>query len=235
MVPLLVQRVVGTKVSEETRELAASVGVRISVLYSLIIGVMVANIASEYSDDVRRTYAEAVEIVRTDETLRSLDTAQAQAARHALRAYVQSLIEEEWGQLHDGNFDPVTRGMFRNFQQVVHALKSEARDASGVYDLVQEHVSQLSEYRAHRFLVSNARGTSFIWLLGIVGFTALLVQFGFYSRSRSAYFLVSIFSIMQATVFFVALVASSPFSEPGAISPQPLAQAIEFMDEYIHH
>lgn len=174
--------------------------------------------------------AEATELARTDAALRLFESEQAESVRGKLHEYVRSIIANEWPQLGSGVPDAETGSRIRELKLLALSLEAPESEANPLVGEVHERVIEIGEFRARRFLAAETEGMGYFWLLGFVGFTALLIQFGYYGNSGPGNLIVGVFCTMQATVFYIALVASKPFADPGAISSAMLVHSIELRE-----
>jgi hypothetical protein len=174
--------------------------------------------------------AESAEVARVESALQMLDSAQARRVREKLRRYVERVIENEWPRLAKGLPDGEANVFMRRLHFSILDLESNGSTERHIVEEVRESVERLRELRVQRILSAEAKSLEFFWLLGFVGFTALLIQFGYFERSRPGDFIIAVFCIMQATVFYVALMTSNPFARPGAISPALFEHAIDLRE-----
>ncbi len=215
--------------SRETRDVVMLGTGMLSVLASLVLGLLIATAKSSYDtkDTNMRTFA--TDIIALDETLLQYGEG-ALDARRSLRDYADKLLHDVW---LNGNPSPYLVGNPEGFrllertQQEIRALKATNDDQRR---LVDEALTASAGLLRQRWLLMEQSGPSVrnaVIAILVSWIAAIFVSFGMSApRNLTVYAAFLICSLAMGSAFFLILELDRPFEGLLRISARPVENAV---------
>jgi hypothetical protein len=209
--------------TEDDREHAVSLMQVVAAYIGILIafaGVQVWQQFAEAQNTVHREAASAAELYRAlatygPETLR---------ARQELRAYVDSIVKDEWPLLAQGKSSPRTDvSLFRLYDGMGAIRPKDERDST-IYSEAFSNLNELVGLRRDRLIHSESGMPVILWIVGLAGSVLIVAYAATFKPSRSNVMMISGISLALGLVFLFILIVDRPFIGAFSVSSNELAQ-----------
>jgi hypothetical protein len=222
--------------SAEERE----VGINLMQVVAAYIGIMIAFagvvVWQDFGDAqtaVHEETAAAAQLYRNLETYGD----ETVAARQDLRAYVRSIVADEWPQLREGKASDKTEAtLFRLFQAIGEIRPKDNRD-SAIYQAAFSNLNDLVIYRRDRLEHSQSGIPILLWITGLVGSLFVVAYASVFTPSRLNVIMISGVSITLGLVFLFILTVDRPFKGEFSVSSRELSDLsakFDMLDRMAH-
>jgi hypothetical protein len=218
--------------SPETRDVVRLGTGMLSVLASLVLGLLIATAKSSFdtTDTALRTYA--ADMILLDETLRDYGDA-AVVPRRSLREYATLLLDHTWGPNPRGAYlveDRAAGDMMEHVREEIRALKPVDEGQKWLQDqALQVHASLLRQ----RWLLLERSGPSVrptVIVILSAWIAAIFASFGLNApRNRVVVGAFFICAVAIGSAIFLVLQLDSPFQGLLRISDEPFLTALSHM------
>jgi hypothetical protein len=148
----------------------------------------------------------------------------ADPVRGELRAYVGSILRDEWPLLKDGQGSLATEAALgRLFQEFGKIRPQDDRD-SAIYAEAFSKLNDMVVLRRDRIITSRGGMPFILWIVGLVGSTLTISYASAFSRTRFNLMMISGTSIAIGLVFLFILSVDHPFQGAFSVDASDLAQ-----------
>jgi hypothetical protein len=224
------------KPSAEERE----VGINLMQVVAAYIGIMIAFagvvVWQDFGDAqnaVHEETAAAAQLYRNLETYGD----ETVAARQDLRAYVKSIVDDEWPRLREGAAsDKTDVALFRLFQAIGQIRPTDSRDST-IYEAAFSNLNDLVTYRRDRLEHSQSGIPILLWITGLVGSLFVVAYASVFTPSRLNVIMISGVSITLGLVFLFILTVDRPFKGEFSVSSRELSDLsvkFDLLDRMAH-
>ena len=196
--------------TDEEKEIAINLMQVVAAYIGILLAFAAVVVWQDFDDAKIAAHQEASTAA---ELYRDLTTygPEALAARQHVRAYVGSVINDEWPSLREGKSSRSTEAALgRLFSEIGKIRPNDGRD-SAIY---QESFSKLNELvviRRDRIIASQTNIPLIFWLVGLAGSILTIAYASAFSRSRYNLMMISGTSMMLGMVFIFILTVDKPF------------------------
>lgn len=201
--------------SEDDREHAVSLMQVVAAYIGILIafaGVQVWQDFSDAQNDVHREASTAAELYRDLNTYGP----ETQPQKQALRAYMTSIVRDEWPLLSDGKPSPRTEvALFQLFQAIGKVRPRDDRDST-IYAEAFSNLNDLVGLRRDRLIHSESGMPIILWVVGLVGSVLIVSYAATFRPSRTNVMMISGISLALGLVFLFILIVDRPYK--GAFS-----------------
>ncbi len=225
----LVSRFTSTEVRAAHNDRAGFILAVIGVIYAVLLAFVAIGVWERFQEAESRTYEEAAAIATVYRDSSSFP--QGGQIRATLRAYLHSIIDEEWPHMHKGEKS-------HESDALLEAVEREVRDLPVNSMRLQNIHAQMLAAKATALVNRQARLTmDFIGINGVmwgvliagayltVGFTYL---FGF-EREIMQQLMIGGLSLMIGLVLFLVLSLDYPYRGSIAVQPEAFRSLIEHL------
>jgi hypothetical protein len=215
--------------SKETRDVVMLGTGMLSVLASLVLGLLIATAKNSYDTKDTNMRSFATDIISLDETLRQYGDG-ALAARRALREYTTTLLRDVWPEESANPYlvgSPKALTFLERTQEEIRALKVANDDQRR---LVDQAFSSSTALLRQRWLLLEEGGPSVhatVTVILVCWITAIFVSFGMRApRNPTVYTAFLLCSLAMGSAFFLIIELDRPFEGLLRISSRPVASAV---------
>ncbi len=198
---------------------------------TLIFGLLAGFIAG----DVWHRNTEAVQVVRTEGdallTLKYLIPASdpnAARLQDLIRGYAQSVLDEEWPRMADGDSAPATEAALDSLLAAIVAAPPSQNGASAIERARIDTVLKVRTMRSNRLALAGDRTDEVKWatllILGLVAQLAIAIVHLETPRPQIA--ALAIFSSSAVIALGLVAIQERPFVPPLELSPAPLQEVV---------
>ncbi len=201
--------------SEEDREHAVSLMQVVAAYIGILIafaGVQVWQDFSDAQNGVHREAAAAAELYRDLNTY-GIET---QPQKAALRAYMESIVRDEWPLLAEGKGSPRTEiALSRLFHRMGEIRPKDDRDST-IYAEAFSNLNDLVGLRRDRLIHSTSGMPMILWIVGLVGSVLIVAYTSTFKPSPTNVLMISGISLALGLIFLFILIVDRPYK--GAFS-----------------
>jgi len=145
------------------------------------------------------------------------------AARAQLRAYTNSIVNDEWPLLANGRTsDKTDVALFKLFDSIGKVRPKDGRDTA-IYAELFHNLNELVELRRDRLIHSDSGMPVILWIVGLVGSILIVAYTATFPRSRTNALMIGGISIALGLVFLFILIVDRPFMGSFSVSNAELA------------
>jgi hypothetical protein len=223
--------------SDEEKEVA----INLMQVVAAYIGIMIAfagvTVWQDFNDAetaVHEEAAAAAELYRDltaygDETL---------AARSDLRAYVTSVVNDEWPLLRHEQASGATEvHLAKLFASMANIRPKDNRDST-IYAESFTNLNDLVGFRRDRLAHSHSGIPIMLWITGLVGSLFVVAYASVFTPSRLNIIMIAGISITIGLLFLFVLTVDRPFKGEFSVSNRQLAELpakFDMLDRLAHH
>jgi Protein of unknown function (DUF4239) len=144
-------------------------------------------------------------------------------ARSGLRAYVGSIVNDEWPLLADGQASPRTEvRLFGVFAAIGKLHPKDYRD-SAIYTEMISNLNDLVSLRRDRLIHSESGMPVILWVVGLFGSVLIVAYTATFPISRTNVLMISGISLALGLMFLFILVVDRPFMGGFSVTSHELA------------
>jgi len=218
-----VQLLCGLKPTREEEEVAINLMQVVAAYIGIMLafsGVVVWQNFADAQTAVHQEAASAAELYR-DMTTYGSETV---AARQDLRAYVGSILKDEWPRLQTGESSASTETALANLFETFGKIRPRDGRDSAIY---QESFSKLNELvvlRRNRLIASRSGIPAIFWIVGLIGSTLTVAYASAFSRTRYNMVMIAGTSMTLGLIFLFILTVNKPFKGQFSAANDDLVQ-----------
>lgn len=209
------RKVLRLQSSDDDRDHAVSLMQVVAAYIGILIafaGVQVWQDFSDAQNGVHREAAAAAELYRDLNTYGPAT----QPQKQALRAYMASVVNDEWPLLADGQSSPRTElALFHLFHGMGDIRPADNRDTT-IYAQAFSNLNDLVGLRRDRLIHSASGMPIILWVVGLVGSVLIVAYTSTFKPSRTNAMMISGISLALGLVFLFILIVDRPYK--GAFS-----------------
>jgi len=215
------------EVPQESRELGAQVALRVSVLYSVILGMVFADVQNSYNDVRLNVQREATELIGVFTMLELLSSREARDLQSGILEYVHEVVNVEWPTLGSTEISLAPGKLLAEIHLKVIELPRHDASSDSVRESVLAGIEEVKRLHRSQVVASLNRVPYLFWWVVVIGFVVIGALFMVFRPTMLNMVLVSAFSAMTGIVLFFIFAMSNPFSGPARIEPTPFGIFID--------
>jgi hypothetical protein len=216
------RRVLRLQSTEDDREHAVSLMQVVAAYIGILIAFAGVQVWQDFSDaqgDVHREAATAAELYRDLNTYGP----ETQEQKQALRAYVVSVVRDEWPLLAKGEPSPRTEvALFRLFHDMGKMRPKDDRDST-IFAEAFSNLNDLVGLRRDRLIHSRSGMPLILWIVGLVGSVLIVSYAATFKPSRTNVMMISGISLALGLVFLFILIVDRPYKGAFSVDNSELA------------
>ena len=149
---------------------------------------------------------------------------EADPARGDLRAYVGSILKDEWPLLREGNGSQTTEAALGKLFQTFGNIRPQDNRDSAIYAEALSKLNEMVVLRRDRIIASRAGIPLILWIVGLVGSTLTISYASAFASTRFNMVMVSGTSIAIGLVFLFILTVDHPFKGSFSVESRDLSE-----------
>lgn len=196
----------------------------VAVLFALLTGFLANDVSERSRLAVRAIQTEAGEL-RNVHTLSVASASDMRAIRSALKAYVKSVVDDEWPAMDKGVSSPNTLMAYDNLLREV-SIPSIAKDSgAAVHNAMLSTMVRVGTARSDRLALSTDHTSDLKWLIVLILGVMTQIAIAIVHLDKPRAFIGSLTVFSTAAVIALGTIALQEYPFDGAfrISPAPIA------------
>lgn len=196
--------------TEDDTEHAVSLMQVVAAYIGILIafaGVQVWQDFSDAQNSAHREAASAAELYRDLATYGS-DTVE---ARDELKAYVASIVKDEWPLLARGKGSSRTDLALFNLYEAMGRIRPKDNRDSTIYGTAFSNLNALVGLRRDRIIHSESEMPEILWIVGLVGSVLIVAYTATFRPTRTNVMMISGISLALGLMFLFILIVDRPY------------------------
>jgi hypothetical protein len=217
------RRLLGLHSTEDDREHAVSLMQVVAAYIGILIAFAGVQVWQDFSDAENAVHKEAAS---ASELYRDLATygPETMPARSGLRAYIGSVVKDEWPLLPEGKSSIRTDVMlFRLFEAIGKIRPKDSRDGT-IYTEAFSNLNDLVGLRRDRLIHSESGMPLILWIVGLGGSVLIVAYTATFKPSRTNLMMISGISLALGLVFLFILIVDRPYMGEFSVSSHELSE-----------
>lgn len=215
------RKALGLKATEDQTEHAVSLMQVVAAYIGILIafaGVQVWQDFSDAQNDLHHEAAEAAQLYRDLSTYGP----EAVEARSAVRAYIESVVTDEWALLQQGRGSDKTEvALYRLFDAIGRIRPQDNRD-SAIFSEAFDKLNDLVGLRRDRLIHSNSSMPLILWIVGLVGSVLIVSYTSTFRPNRMNVMMIAGISLALGLMFLFILIVDRPYQGSFRVSDAEL-------------
>lgn len=218
-----VRAVFRLRTTEEETDIAINMMQVVAAYIGILLAFAAVEVWQDFADAQTAVHQEAA---TGSELYRDLATfgPATSSARLQLRAYVASVVHDEWPQLGEGRPSDLTEAaLAKLFQEFGNIRPRDDRD-SAIYSEAFSKLNDLVVLRRNRLIDSRGGIPTILWLVGFIGSVLTLSYASAFASGRLNLLMISGISLTMGLVFLFILTVNKPFKGPVSVDSSEMSQ-----------
>jgi hypothetical protein len=225
----LVRRRVPLSVLETHHEVAGFIIGVLGATYAVLLAFVVVAVWDEFGEAKATVSMEANQLIDLSRMAQGFPSPSQQRIQEVLRAYAQSVVDDEWETMSRGQASPKTQAAMDELWQLFREVEPQTNRENALYAESLGRLNQLSDSRRVRV---HASGDDIPTIIQILlwggGFIIIAFTYFFGVKSiRSQALMTAALAGEVAFILFLVVALDNPFHGYLRLSPDPMRHAIE--------
>ncbi|MEK7886173.1 hypothetical protein AAB992_03555 [Burkholderia contaminans] len=215
----------------EQRAMAITMVSVITTINSLLIAFSAISVWDAYNGAEHTVEAEATAAGELSRDLAAFGDPVADAARDALRAYLDDVVRDEWPKMQQqASADAQAAARFDRLFDLANRIEPRSERQRVLLGEVLARANEMAKHREQRLLTLDAAMPVTLW--GVVVLTSVLSFLLLYllPGTRFHIALVTSWALTLGLAFFFVLAVDRPFAGEVSVKPEPLRAIVAAMD-----
>ena len=215
--------------SDDEVETAVSLMQVVAAYIGILIAFAGVQVWQDFSDTENAVHEEAASAAQLYRDLGTYGPETGEA-RADLRAYVSSIVRDEWPLLAQGQSSLATENaLFELFDSVGRLEPVSQRDGA-IYNEIFSKLNDLVELRRDRLMHSTSGMPAILWVVGLLGSVLIVAYASTFPPTRTHKMMIAGISVALGLVFLFILIVDRPFMGQYQVGNDELAGLAEKFD-----
>lgn len=225
----LVRRRVPLTVLETQHEVAGFIIGVLGAIYAVLLAFVVVALWDQFGDAKIIVTTEANQVNDLSRMAQGFPTPARQRLLEGLRVYGQSVVEDEWNAMSQGEASQKTQTAIDNLWQLFREVEPQTNRENALYAQSLDRLNEMSDSRRLRIHASADDIPAVIQVL-LWGGGLLIIAFTYFfgvKSIRSQALMTAALACEVAFLLFLVVALDNPFHGYLRISPEPMQQVLE--------
>ena len=196
-------------------------------LYSIVLGLVVANSLSSFDEQRRNVQNESTSLRNIYHLSLGLPKEFSNKIDRAIIDYTQLVITKEWPLMDSGNYSPQARDKFLDIWKIIVDFNPQNSGQSNIHDKLIDMITDVSNCRHQRLLASQMAFAPaihmFLWIGGLI--SIIFTYFFFIKNFRIQVLMTVLITTLILFNLLIVEIFGYPFS--GDIKIEPTSFALD--------
>jgi lipid-A-disaccharide synthase-like uncharacterized protein len=211
-----------SRIRQGHNELAGYLFTAVGVIYGVLlafVAIIVWEQCNDATGNVVREASRALALYRDLDLYP--DQTQADPARQALKAFMRSVVKDEYPALARGEESPATQQAMEHLWKSAKNLRPRDPYEQSIFGEILKDINALGELRTGRLAAAQTNLPDIVWVALIIGAGITLVFSMLFGAEKLwvHVLMICLLAALMATTLFLILEMDNPFM--GALAPQP--------------
>jgi hypothetical protein len=224
-----VRRRVPLNILETQHEVAGFIIGVLGAIYAVLLAFVVVAVWDQFGDAKVTVTTEANQLTDLSRMAQGFPAQSQQRVLEGLRAYGQSVIDDEWSTMSHGLASPKTQAAMDNLWQLFREVDPQTNREVALYAESLDRLNQLSDSRRMRVHASCDDIPAVIQIL-LWGGGLIIIAFTYFfgvKSVRSQALMTAALAGEVAFILFLVVALDNPFHGYVRLSPEPMQHALE--------
>ncbi|HEX8921055.1 MAG TPA: DUF4239 domain-containing protein [Pyrinomonadaceae bacterium] len=216
-------------VLETHQEVAGFIIGVLGAIYAVLLAFVVVAVWDQFGDAKIAVTTEANQLIDLSRMAQGFPAASQQRVLEGLRAYGQSVIDDEWSTMSEGVSSPKTQAAMDNLWQLFREVEPQTNRENALYAESLDRLNQLSDSRRLRVHASGDDIPAVIQIL-LWGGGLIIIAFTYFfgvKSVKSQALMTAALAGEVAFILFLVVALDNPFHGHLRLSPEPMQHALE--------
>ena len=230
---VLVGRLTPLSVRQEHNNVAGFIYAVLGVAYGVALGFMLITVWQQYETARSTADQEANDLATIYSLANQLPESERRQVQQVVRSYAQTVIDEEWPMLQDGQLSPHAGKLLNEIQQDIENFEPNTYAEQVLYDREVSRVHNLADNRRLRLSEANAYIPTILWVVLLIG-GVVTISFAYLfglERTRAHMLMVGALSLVIASILFATYSLDNPFAGDTRLQPDTLESVLRGFEE----
>ncbi|HEX8889061.1 MAG TPA: DUF4239 domain-containing protein [Pyrinomonadaceae bacterium] len=227
----LVRRKVPLPVLETQHEVAGFIIGVLGAIYAVLLAFVVVVVWNQFEDAKSTVEKEANQLHDLSRIAQGFSNPTQQQILNGLRAYAQSVVDDEWNTMSEGKSSPKAQAAMESLWQIYRQVEPQTNRENALYGESLDRLSDVSDSRRLRIFASRDDIPVIIrillWAGGVI--TIAFTYFFGVKSVRSQALMTMALSGEIAFILFLVVALDNPFHGYLRVSPEPMQTVLEMM------
>jgi hypothetical protein len=229
---LLFHRVVKFSISDDERALALTVLPIVATIQALLLAFSAVSAWESYLTAEQSVTEEANVVTGLARDLAVFDSQESLQARVVLKAYAQSVVDEDWPLLQRGAQPEPGWDRFDAFVRALGAMSPDTPKREALMPQIWSQADKIVTFRRSRIFESQTSITGTLWLVVLAGTIVTILLTYVLPLNRFNVAMIGALAFAIGLVFFFVVAMDLPFAGSESLDPAPFTEAIQDIDRW---
>lgn len=227
VMPRILQSIPFFAPTEDSTRLGLSLFGSIITLSGLLIGFLLNQAQTNFREVQSLVSREAGQINNLDRLLVRYGDPSIAIMRKELFDYMNSIVNDEWDLLKEGQGSPKTHMLWRGISRKLLSLEPQTNRQTAMYTDILKKAEEVAESRESRIERSSARLPNLFWVVIIICMVALLGIDTLFLPSDSFFMGLKILPVTLGALISLLVITDQPFKGQSSVKAEPFIKIIE--------
>lgn len=230
LVHIAVHFVIRDIIPREGHSMAVHVHEGVVLLATLVLTFSLVQVLENVHLVEKSLSTEASQINDLDRLLIRYNDPRTVQIRSNLRAYTNSIINDEWPNLKDGFGNEKTEMLFNELSDEIFQLSPRSFQEQSLYSSIIEQVNLISNSRDQRLHARKLHLPSIYWVVILATILTKLVISGLMDRGKISGIILSMQMVAIAALLALVFIFDRPYLGETAVQPEAIESVIKTMN-----
>jgi hypothetical protein len=228
----LFHRVVRFSISDDERALALTVLPIVATIQALLLAFSAVSAWESYLTAEQSVTEEANIVTGLARDLAVFDSQESIQARVVLKAYAQSVVDEEWPLLQGGAETEPAWDRFDAFVRALGAMSPDTPKRAALMPQIWSQADKIVTFRRARIFESQTAIPGTLWLVVMAGTIVTILLTFVLPPNRFNVAMIGALAFAIGLVFFFVIAMDRPYAGSQSLAPAPFTDAIQNIDRW---
>ena len=203
------------------------------IIYAVLVAFVVFATWEEYDNSKKNVEIESIELADIFHNSKALPEPYRQQVIPLLKAYTESVINDEWQRMEQGEAGERSIESFNKLWTFFTTIDRSLIKNEIAYQETLKHLNDAGERRRMRIFDSSNNIPGIIWVVLLFGsvVTVFYTYFFFAKNITHQFVMTSALTVLNTLILYMILILDNPFSGYIKIDPKPFEYVTELLNK----
>jgi hypothetical protein len=229
----LVGRLTPLSLRREHNDVVGFIYAVLGIAYGVVLGFMLITVWQQYETARSMADQEANDLATIYTLANGLPDSERRQVQQVARSYAQTVIDEEWPMLQEGQLSPHVGELLNEIHQDIENFEPNTYGEQVLYDRAVSRVNSLADTRRLRLSEANAKVPTILWVILLIG-EVVMVSFAYLfglESTRAHMLMIGALSLVITSILFATYSLDNPFAGDSRLKPDTLEYVVHGFGE----